>query len=229
MPPTAPEQQGRPHPARFIDHTLLAPTATGAGVTALCEEAVEHAFAAVCIPPRYVSLAAECLYGSEVGVATVVGFPCGYNCLRQKVQETVELVAAGATEIDMVVTLAHLLEGRFDLLEEEIAQVVIAAQQAPVKVIIECCYLDRAQKIAATQAAVAAGAAFVKTSTGFGPSGATLEDVQLLVDAAAGQIAVKAAGGIRSWQACEKFLAAGAERIGTSSGVAILQQWQLAG
>jgi deoxyribose-phosphate aldolase len=158
----------------------------------------------------------------------VVGFPCGYNCLRQKVQETVELVAAGATEIDMVVTLAHLFEGHFDLLEEEIAQVVIAAQQAPVKVIIECCYLDTAQKIAATQRAVAAGAAFVKTSTGFGPSGATLEDVQLLVSAAAGQLAVKAAGGIRSWQECEKFLAAGAERIGTSAGVAILQQWQLA-
>lgn len=226
MPPTGPELSSPADLAGLIDHTLLVPTATTAQVICLCEEAVEYGFVSVCIPPLHVPLAVRRLYGSAVHVGTVVGFPCGYSRLRQKVQETVDLVAAGADEIDMVVSLGHLLENRYDLLEEEIAQVVMAAPRATVKVIIECCYLDRAQKVAATHAVMAAGAAYVKTSTGFGPAGATVEDVRLLAEAACGKIRVKAAGGIRTLAACRDFVNAGASRIGTSSGVRIFTQWQ---
>jgi deoxyribose-phosphate aldolase len=217
------------NPASLIDHTLLKPDATAEQFAVLCEEAVEHEFASVCLPPAFVPLAAERLYGSEVKVCTVVGFPCGYNTLRQKVAETTELVALGAEEIDMVVSISRLLELRFDLVEEEIAQVVLAAEQCPVKVIVECCYLDRELKQRATELVVKAGAAFVKTSTGFGPTGATLEDVQLLAKAAAGEIGVKAAGGIRDLTGCQQMVAAGATRIGTSAGLKIITEWQQQG
>jgi len=213
-------------PAPFIDHTLLKPDATEIQYSQLCEEAVEQGFASVCLPPAFVPLAVERLYGSEVKVGTVVGFPCGYNSLRQKVAETAELVALGAEEIDMVVPIGRLLERRFDLVEEEIAQVVLAAEQVPVKVIIECCYLDRERKGEAASLVVKAGAAYVKTSTGFGSSGATVDDVRLLAEVAAGRIGVKAAGGIRDFKACQQMLAAGATRIGTSAGLKIVAQWQ---
>lgn len=214
------------NPASLIDHTLLKPATTEGQIRSLCEEAVENGFASVCLPPVFVPLAVGQLYGSAVAVATVVGFPCGYTSLRQKVQETAELVALGAGEIDMVLSLRHLLEGRFDLAEEEIAQVVLAAKQVPVKVIIECCYLDRQLKQQATESVVSAGAAYVKTSTGFGPSGATVEDVRLLAETAAGRIGVKAAGGIRDLECCRQMLAAGATRIGSSAGVDIVAQWR---
>lgn len=222
MPPTVPDRHSPAALAALIDHTLLLPTVTSQQIIDLCEEAVEYGFATVCVPPNQVSLAAQRLYGSVVKVGSVVGFPCGYNNLRQKVQESADLVAAGAEEIDMVIALNHLLEHRLDRLEEEIAQVVMAAQQAGVKVIIECCYLDTAQKIAATQAVINAGATYVKTSTGFASSGAVLEDVQLLAQIARGKIGVKAAGGIRSLKACREMIAAGATRIGTSAGVKIV-------
>lgn len=222
MPPTVPDLHSPAALAALIDHTLLAPTVTSQQIINLCEEAVEYGFASVCVPPIQVSLAAQRLYGSVVKVGSVVGFPCGYTTLRQKIQETADLVASGAEEIDMVIALNHLLENRLDLLEEEIAQVVMAAQQASVKVIIECCYLDAAQKVAATQAVINAGATFVKTSTGFAPSGALIEDVQLLAQTARGKIGVKAAGGIRTLKACREMLAAGATRIGTSAGVMIV-------
>lgn len=214
------------NPALLIDHTLLKPATTEAEVVVLCEEAVEYGFASVCLPPAFVPLAVGHLYGSEVKAGTVVGFPCGYNSLRQKVTETAELVALGAEEIDMVAPIGRLLERRFDLVEEEIAQVVLAAEQVPVKVIIECCYLDRELKQRATELVVKAGAAFVKTSTGFGPSGATVEDVRLLAETAGGRIGVKAAGGIRDLESCRQMLAAGATRIGTSAGLKIVAEWQ---
>lgn len=214
-------------PASYIDHTLLKPTATMADIELICEEAVEYGFASVCIPPVFVPLAAKNLYGSEVSVCTVVGFPCGYNSLRQKVLETTDLVAAGAGEIDMVIQIGHLLAGNLVLVEDEIAQIVIAAKDACVKVIIECCYLTNVQKVQVTEAIVRAGAGFVKTSTGFGPAGATLEDVQLLRQAGGGCVDVKAAGGIRTYDDCSRFVAAGASRIGTSSGVAIMKEWLL--
>ncbi len=225
MPTIVPEAGCPAALAAFIDHTLLAPATTTDQIIGLCEEAVEYGFASVCVPPLHVALAAQRLYGSSVRVGTVVGFPCGYNMLRQKVVETGDLLAAGAEEIDMVISLSHLLEKRLDLLEEEIAQVVMAAHQAQVKVIIECCFLQSDQKIAATRTAIKAGAAYVKTSTGFGPSGATVDDVRLLAQIADGRIGVKAAGGIRTLVAFQQMIAAGATRIGTSSGVQILDQW----
>lgn len=224
MPTTVPETGSPAALAALIDHTLLAPATTTDQIVDLCEEAVEYGFASVCVPPLHVSLAAQRLYGSSVRVGTVVGFPCGYSMLRQKVVETADLVALGAEEIDMVISLSYLLENRLDLLEEEIAQVVMAAQQAQVKVIIECCFLQSEHKIAATRTAIKAGAAYVKTSTGFGPAGATVDDVRLLAQIAAGRIGVKAAGGIRTPDLFREMIAAGATRIGTSSGIQLLHQ-----
>lgn len=213
-------------PMSLIDHTLLRPDATGAQIRQLCEEAVEYGFAAACVPPVFVPLAARLLYGSEVAVATVVGFPLGYATSAAKIFEAREAVAAGASEIDMVIQFGAALEGNLDLVEEEIRQVVAVASPARVKVIIECCLLDDVLKRALVERVVAAGAAMVKTSTGFGSGGATPADVQLLATAAAGRIGVKAAGGIRDWPTCRALLAAGATRIGTSSGPAIVAQWR---
>jgi deoxyribose-phosphate aldolase len=214
------------NPAPFIDHTLLKPEATAADIDRLCEEAVECGFAAVCVAPVYVRLAAERLYGSGVKVATVAGFPLGYQTSTVKAFEAAEAVAAGAAEIDMVIHLGSVSEGRLEAVQAEIVQVVQAARGAAVKIILECCYLQDAEKEALVHLAVAAGAAYVKTSTGFGPGGATIADVCLLARAAAGRIGVKASGGIRDWTVCREMIEAGATRIGTSSGVAILGQWR---
>lgn len=213
-------------PAQFIDHTLLNPEATEADVGCLCEEAVEYGFASVCIPPRDVAFAAKALYGSEVAVGTVVGFPLGYESPAVKAFQTATAVSAGAREIDMVIDLGAARAERFDLVQADIEKVVAAAEGRPVKVIIECCLFSAALKQRLTEVVVVSRAAYVKTSTGFAAQGATLDDVALLVKSAAGRIAVKAAGGIRDWPACEAMLAAGAGRIGTSNGVAIVEQWQ---
>ncbi len=212
-------------PAKYIDHTLLKPTATRGDIETLCEEAVEYGFASVCVPPELVPVAVGRLYGSTVAVGSVVGFPCGYSSTRQKVLETADLVAAGADEIDMVVQIGHLLAGDSERVKAEIAQVVVAARDAMVKVIIECCYLDNEQKRLAAELVIAGGAAFVKTSTGFGPGGATLGDVELLKQVVGERIAIKASGGIQSLQDCEAFVASGATRIGTSSGVSVMKEW----
>jgi len=214
------------NPAPFIDQTLLKPETTAAQIAVLCEEAVEYGFASVCLPPAFVTGAANLLYGSEVKLCTVVGFPCGYSTLRQKVVETADLVALGATEIDMVVQVGQLIECRYDEVADEIAQVIMAAGDAVVKVIIECCYLVPEIMQRATETVVRAGADYVKTSTGFGPGGARLEDVRLLAQTAAGRIGVKAAGGIRDLESCQAMMMAGASRIGTSAGVKIVDQWK---
>jgi len=217
-----------PSPAPYIDHTLLRADATAGQILRLCEEAVECGFASVCIPPRYVPLAADRLYGSEVAVGTVIGFPLGSSTTTCKCFETGEAVAAGAGEIDMVIPLGAALAGEHERVEAEIRAVTAAAGAARVKVIIECCCLDDGLKQALVERVVAAGAAYVKTSTGFAAGGATEADVRLLAAAAAGRIGVKAAGGIRDWESCRAMLAAGATRIGSSAGVAILRQWQQA-
>lgn len=218
-----------PSPASLIDHTLLQPVTTAGQIHRLCEEAVEYGFAAVCIPPCYVPLATERLYGSEVAVGTVVGFPLGYLPVVQKAAEAAAAVAAGATEIDMVIHLGAVFEGRLEAVAEEVRRVVAAARGAEVKVIIECCYLDDGQKRSLVECVINGGAEFVKTSTGFASGGATLADVRLLAAAAAGRIRVKAAGGIRDWAGCRAMLAAGAARIGTSAGIAIVEGWRAAG
>jgi len=214
------------NPASLIDHTLLRPDSTETQIVQLCEEAVEYEFAAICIPPAFVPIAAEALYGSTVAVGTVVGFPCGYNSTRHKVLEAKELAAQGAAELDMVIAVGQALSGHFDYLSQEIAQVVLAAPEAKVKVILECCYLDQELMAQLTEIVVRSGAAYVKTSTGFGPGGACADDVRILAQSANGRIGVKAAGGIKDLESCRKMLDAGATRIGTSSGIKIVTQWQ---
>lgn len=214
------------NPAPLIDHTLLRPDATETQILQLCEEAVEYEFASVCIPPAFVPVAASALYGSSVAVGTVVGFPCGYNSTRHKVLEAKELAAQGAAELDMVIAVGQALAGRFDYVTEEIAQVVLAAPDASVKVILECCYLDHELMARLTEVVAKSGAAYVKTSTGFGPSGACEPDVRILAQTAAGRIGVKAAGGIRDLETCQAMIDSGATRIGTSSGVKIVSDWR---
>jgi deoxyribose-phosphate aldolase len=213
-------------PAPFIDHTLLRADATESRIRQLCREALGHGFASVCVPPALVPAAAEVLAGTAVAVGSVVGFPLGYLSSECKLMEAEELVQAGANEMDMVINISLALDRKFKEIGREIRRIVAEAGGVKVKVILECCYLDNRTKGVLTELAVEAGAAFVKTSTGFGPGGATLEDVRLLLCAAAGRAGVKAAGGIRSWEQCRSFLAAGATRIGTSNGIAIMRDWR---
>ncbi len=212
-------------PVSFIDHTLLRADATENQIRKLCLEALESGFASVCVPPIHVPAAVNILSGTSVAVSSVVGFPLGYSLSSSKAFEAEKLSAAGAEELDMVINISLALEKRFDDVGREIRQVVDAAKGSLVKVILECCYLENESKEALTHLAVEAGASFVKTSTGFASGGATLEDVQLLVHTAAGRVGVKASGGIRDWKNCRAFLEAGATRIGTSHGIAIMKEW----
>ena len=213
-------------PAQFIDHTLLKPDASKAEIAELCEEAVEYGFASVCVPPVFVSQASQLLYGSEVAVCTVIGFPLGYQTTEAKVLEAHQATSSGAGEIDMVIQLGAARMADFAAVRDEIRKIVAAADNRLVKVIIECCLFDAFVKRKLAEIVVESGADYVKTSTGFAAAGATLEDVRLLDQVIAGRIGIKAAGGIRDWSACELMLAAGANRIGTSAGVKIVQQWR---
>jgi deoxyribose-phosphate aldolase len=209
--------------ASMIDHTLLKPEATPAQVEQLCREALEHGFATVCVNGAWVSLAAEQLKGSAVGVAAVAGFPLGAGTSAAKAYEAADEVRAGATEVDMVINVGALKAGDDALVEVDIAEVVRSAgRDAIVKVILETALLTDDEKVRASRLAVAAGAAFVKTSTGFGPGGATVEDVALLRRTVGPDIGVKAAGGIRTREQAEAMVAAGASRIGASSSVQIV-------
>lgn len=210
--------------ARCLDHTLLKAETTSEQICQLCAEARFWGFASVCVPPRFVALAAEQLAGSPVAVGTVIGFPLGHQTTASKVYEAQQAVTAGAAELDLVISLGSALEGDLAAIEEELTAVMVAGTPAMVKVIIECCYLSDELKSALAEIVVRVAADYVKTSTGFGPGGATLEDVRLLADRVQGKIGVKAAGGIRDLAACRAFLAAGATRIGTSNGVAILKE-----
>ena len=210
--------------ARCLDHTLLKADVSAAQICTLCEEARHWGFASVCVPPRFVPLAFAQLADSPVAVCTVIGFPLGYQTTTCKVFEAEQTVAAGASELDMVIAIGRTLDGGLDEVEAEIFAVVAAAGAAKVKVIIECCYLTDELKGALAEIVVRSRAGYVKTSTGFGSGGATLADVRLLADRVQGQIGVKAAGGIRDLAACQAFLAAGATRIGTSNGVAIMAE-----
>lgn len=210
--------------ARYLDHTLLKADTTAAQICKLCEEARHWGFASVCVPPRFVSLAVKQLSGSSVAVGTVIGFPLGYQTTACKVFEAREAVAGGASELDMVINLGQAVGGSIEQVEEEIAAIVSVAGSATVKVIIECCYLSDDLKGALAETVVRSGAGYVKTSTGFGSGGATLEDVRLLAERVQGKCGVKAAGSIRDLAACRAFLAAGATRIGTSNAVAIMHE-----
>ncbi|MCY7191200.1 deoxyribose-phosphate aldolase [Streptococcus gallolyticus] len=207
---------------RYIDHTLLKPESTQTQIDKLIAEAVEHQFASVCVNPTWVSYAAKALKGTEVNVCTVIGFPLGANTSSVKAFETKDVVANGADEIDMVINIGQLKSGQYDAVEADIRAVVEASGDKLVKVIIETCLLTDDEKVKACQLAVAAGADYVKTSTGFSTAGANIADVTLMRKTVGPNIGVKAAGGTRSYADAEAFIKAGATRIGTSAGVAIV-------
>jgi deoxyribose-phosphate aldolase len=211
--------------AGWIDHTILKPETTAAQVRKLCDEARQFHFATVCVNAAYVPLAAELLSGSGVGVCSVVGFPLGATFPEIKAGETRQAIASGATEIDMVINIGALKSGDFSLALRDVQAVVAAAAgKARVKVILEMCYLDLHEKIIGCLLCKQAGADFVKTSTGFGPGGATVEDVTLLRCLVGAGMGVKAAGGIRTLQDAQGMIAAGANRLGASAGVLILKE-----
>lgn len=211
-------------PAGLIDHTLLKPTATDEQIRQLCAEAREHGFAAVCVNPVWVALCAERLNGTRVAVCTVVGFPLGADLPAAKAFEAERCITLGATEIDMVINIGALKSGQPAVVRDDVAAVVDAshARSALVKVIIEAAYLTDEEKIEACVLAQAAGADFVKTSTGFGPGGATAADVALMRRVVGPAMGVKAAGGIRRGEDFTAMVTAGANRIGASAGVQIL-------
>jgi deoxyribose-phosphate aldolase len=214
--------------ARLIDHTLLKPEASRSQVETLCHEAREHGFATVCVNPAWVSLCAGLLRGSATRVCSVVGFPLGATLPEVKAFEAGRLVALGACEVDMVINVGALKSSDYRLVERDIAGVVQASRGggALVKVIIEAALLDDDEKVKACVLARAAGAEFVKTSTGFGPGGATAADVALMRRVVGPGMGVKAAGGVRDLQSAQAMLAAGADRIGASVGVKIVQESQ---
>lgn len=206
--------------AKAIDHTLLKPDATRADILRLCAEADAHGFFSVCVNGSWVATAAEALAGSEVLVVAVTGFPLGAMDREAKAFETRRAVEAGAGEIDTVLAVGHLKDGDLAFVLDDLRGVVAAAGTAAVKVILETCLLADEEKIIACHLAADAGAAFVKTSTGFGCGGATTDDVRLM--ASAGRCQVKASGGIRDAGTALAMIEAGATRLGTSCGIAIL-------
>lgn len=222
--PTAPPLT-RAELARLIDHTLLKPEATPAQIERLCAEARAHGFASVCVNPTHVRLAARLLRGSGVAVCSVVGFPLGAGLPQVKAFEAAEVVRLGAGEVDMVLNIGALKAGDHALVLRDIRAVVRAGRAggALVKVILETCLLTDDEKRAACRLAQQARADFVKTSTGFSTGGATVADVALMRAAVGPKMGVKAAGGIRSLAEAQAMVAAGATRLGTSAGVALLQ------
>ena len=208
---------------KYIDHTNLKPIALPSDISALCDEAKEYDFKSVCIQPNYVSFAKKQLQGSDVLVCTVIGFPLGANQISVKAAETKQAIEDGADEIDMVISIAHALQQDEDFLTREINAVVEAAQGHLVKVILETCYLTNDQIVTACHAAAKAGATFVKTSTGFGIGGATVDHVSLMKQSIPSTMQVKASGGVRSLEDAKAMIDAGATRLGTSSGVSIMK------
>jgi len=213
--------------ARYIDHTNLKPYATREDIIKLCDEAIQYGFYAVCVNPYRVKLAKDYLRekGADVKVASVIGFPLGATPTEVKVFEAKNALDDGADELDMVINIGALKDGDYEYVKNDIAEVVKVAHKrgTKVKVIIETCYLTDEEKVKACELAKEAGADFVKTSTGFGTGGATVEDVKLMRKVVGPDMGVKAAGGIRTYEQALAMIEAGANRIGTSSGVKIVE------
>jgi deoxyribose-phosphate aldolase len=210
----------------LIDHTVLRPDATQRDILKLCREAKAHGFAVIFVPPCYVDEAVEAVAGTVIQVGIPIGFPLGGHTTKTKVAESIEAVARGAKVLDMVINVSRLKSGDDEYVRKDIAEVVAATPGAEHKVIIETCWLTPQEKWTACELAVEAGADYVKTSTGFGVAGATVEDVRLMKDAVAGRAKVKASGGIRDWTTTKAMLEAGADRIGTSASLKILEEWK---
>jgi len=211
--------------ARYIDLTLLKPQATVKEIETLISEAKKYTFSSVCIPPCHIKQAAYILEGKNTKVGTVIGFPLGYQTTSVKLHESREAVESGAEEIDMVMNISRLKSGKLSMVQDEISEIVSAFPKIIIKVIIETCYLTDKEKVKACKLVIESGADFVKTSTGFGPAGATVADVKLLANTATGRIKVKASGGIKTLDDTLKMIDAGAMRIGTSSGVNIVEEF----
>lgn len=205
-----------------VDHTQLKAYATWEDIVTLCDEAVEFGTASVCVPPAYIGRIHE-TYGDKINICTVVGFPLGYSVTEAKAAETQKAIADGANEIDMVVNISDVKNGLYGKVEEEIRVLKKACGDKILKVIIETCYLTQEEKIAMCRAVTAAGADYIKTSTGFGTGGATLEDVRLFKEHIGPNVKIKAAGGISTLEDLEAFVEAGCDRIGTSRAVGLLR------
>lgn len=214
---------------KYFDHTLLKQDATEEGIKALCLEAKEHDFASVCVNPCFVPLAHSLLKDTDVKVCTVIGFPLGANETAVKCFEADLAIKEGASEIDMVLNVSNAKMHRFDLIEKEIAEVKKACGKILLKVILETCLLSDEEIKQCSLAAVRAGADFVKTSTGFSKGGATAEAVRIMREAVGPNVGVKASGGIRSYADAKAMIEAGANRIGASASIAILEQKKAAG
>lgn len=208
--------------AKYIDHTLLAPDASRGQIRTLCEEAMQHGFYSVCLNSAQVPYAASCLTDDNVLICAVVGFPLGAGLSDTKAFEAERAIAAGAGEIDMVLNIGWLKEGLLEAVREDIAAVHRACGAVPLKVILETCLLSDEQKVQACEICRDLGVAFVKTSTGFSRSGATAEDVALMRKTVGADVGVKASGGVRDYPTAVKMIEAGATRLGSSSGIAIV-------
>lgn len=212
----------------LIDHTVLKPDATKAEVLRLCQEARDNRFTVIFVPPCYVDEAVEAVAGTGIRVGIPIGFPLGGQTTKTKVAEAIEAVSRGAQVLDMVLNVSRLKSGDLGLVRSDIAEVVNSTPGAEHKVILETCYLTQEEKRTACHLVIEGGADYVKTSTGFGAAGATVDDVRLLKETVAGRVKVKASGGIRDWKTTVAMLEAGADRIGTSASLKILGEWQVA-
>lgn len=205
----------------YVDHTQLKAFASWEDIQSLCEEAIQYQTASVCIPPSYIARVHE-KYGDAINICTVVGFPLGYSVTEAKAEETKKALEDGANEIDMVINISDVKNGDYDKVEKEIARLKEITGDKILKVIIETCYLTEEEKIAMCKAVTNAGADFIKTSTGFGTGGATLEDVELFKKHIGPEVKIKAAGGVRTVEDLQAFIDAGCSRIGTSSAVKLV-------
>lgn len=206
-----------------IDHTLLKAFSTWDQIKALCDDAVEYKTASVCIPPSFVKRVKE-TYGDALNVCTVIGFPLGYNTIAVKAFEVREAIAEGASEVDMVINIGALKDKDYDYVQNEIAELKKAAGDKILKVIVETCYLTEEEKIKVCELVTNAGADYIKTSTGFGTGGATIEDINLFKEHIGPAVKMKASGGVKTVEDLEMFLGAGCERIGTSSAIGLLKE-----
>ncbi len=205
-----------------VDHTQLKAFATWEDIKKLCDEAIQFGTASVCVPPCYIKRISD-TYGDKINICTVIGFPLGYSVTAAKVCEAVEAIKDGAREIDMVININDAKNGDFDKIFDEIAAIRKATEGYILKVIIETCYLTEQEKVKMCEVVTGTGADYIKTSTGFGTGGATFEDIKLFAENVGSSVKIKAAGGIRTREDMEKFMELGADRLGTSSAISILE------
>ena len=213
---------------KHIDHTLLKAVATWEDIKVLCDEAIEYGTASVCVPACYISRIHE-TYGDKINICTVVGFPLGYSVTEAKVLETRKAIEDGANEIDMVINISDVKNGDLEKVTKEIAALKEACGDKILKVIIETCYLTEEEKIAMCKSVTEAGADYIKTSTGFGTAGATIEDIRLFKKHIGPNVKMKAAGGVKTIADLEMFINEGCDRIGTSSAVNMLKGEEVTG